>query len=269
MFSVLDNEFKIDGTFMKKIFVLLLCFFVAACVSNEPKMAGFQRQDILGDEITLAAWTKNIKPLKKLRIYIDGNAKSVGLFGKKKPTVETPVARFYAQKDTYPHIMYLARPCLFVNDSKCQPAVWEEGQFQEEIIDEMKSAIERTLKKYHIKEIELIGYDGGATMALLLATRLRDVDVKVITIAGILDVEQYALLNDVDLSDYSENPAKELFSLSQIHQVHFIGAKDKIFPTEYVKLFRENMPNPKHFEINVSQSATHDNWIEKNIKLSY
>ena len=98
MFSVLDNEFKIDGTFMKKIFVLLLCFFVAACVSNEPKMAGFQRQDILGDEITLAAWTKNIKPLKKLRIYIDGNAKSVGLFGKKSRQLKRRLPAFMRKK---------------------------------------------------------------------------------------------------------------------------------------------------------------------------
>ena len=103
---------------MKKIFILLLCFLATACVSNEPKMTGFQRQDVLGDEITLAAWTKNIKPLKKLRIYIDGNAKSTGLFGK-KPTIETPVASFYAQKDNYPHIMYLARPCLYIDNPKC------------------------------------------------------------------------------------------------------------------------------------------------------
>ena len=268
MFPVLDNELKIDGASMKKILTLCFCFLVAACVSSEPKMTGFKRQDILGEEITLAAWTKDIKPLKKLRIYIDGNAKSTGLFAQ-KPVVEMPVARFYAQKDTYPHIMYLARPCLFVDNPKCNSAVWQEGQFQEEIIDEMKAAIERTLKKYHIKEIELIGYDGGATMALLLSTRLKGVDVKVITIAGILDVEQYALLNDVDLSDYSENPAKELFSLSQIYQVHFIGAKDKTVPIEFVKLFRKNMPDPRHFEVNVVQSATHDNWIEKNFKLSY
>ena len=267
MLFALDNKFEIDGALMKKVFILLFCFCVAACVS-EPKMAGFQRKDILGDEVTLAAWTKNIKPLTKLRIYIDGNAKSVGLFGK-KPTVETPVARFYAQKDTYPHIMYLSRPCLYVDNPKCNPAVWEEGQFQEEIIDEMKAAIDRTLKKYHIKEIELIGYDGGATMALLLATRLKDVDVKVITIAGILNTEQYALLNDVDLSEYTQNPAKELFSLSHIHQVHFIGAKDKVVPIEFIKLFRKNMPDPLHFEVNVVQSATHDNWIEKNYKLSF
>ena len=254
---------------MKKFVILLFCLFVSACVSNEPKMDGFKRQEILGDEISLAVWTKNIKPLKKIRIYIDGNAEEQGLFSK-KPTIKTPVARFYAQKDTYPHIMYLARPCLFVDNPKCSPVVWNEGQFQEELVDEMKAAIERTLNKYHIKEVELVGYDGGATMALLLASRLKkDINIKVITIAGILDTEKYALLNDVDLSEYSQNPAKDGFSLSQIHQIHFVGAKDKVVPIEFVKLFRKNLVNPAHFEVNVVQSATHDNWIEKNYKLKY
>ena len=107
-------------------------------------------------------------------------------------------------------------------------------------------------------------------MALLVANRLvsKRVNVsKVITVAGILDTEQYALLTDEKFHENNANPAKEAFLVSQIPQVHMVGKLDKVVPATLVQVFKKKLLNPVSYEVHVYPSADHYNWAQ--FKMNY
>ncbi len=262
----MDNDFNADGDRMKKIFILLTLLFLSACVSGEPKINGFTSQEFIAKDIKLTGQVKEIKAGHKLRVYIDGNATTKGIF-KEKTSLGYPVAAQLAQKDKYPYILYLNRPCYFSKDARCTSLAWEEGKYLPEIIEEMRQALLRIQAKYHIPEFEFIGYDGGAAVALLLATRIKGTPVSVYTVSGILNTEQYALLMDEKLHRDTLNPASEGFSLSNIPQVHFVGGKDKQVPLALTKDYVKRVRNPVSMQIKSYPSADHFNWQQ--FKMEY
>lgn len=262
----MDNYFDFDGDKMKKLFILFALLILAGCAPSEPRIKGFKSQTFFANKIQLSGQVKEIKPGQKLRVYIDGNARTTGLF-KKRPTLDYPVAAELAQKDKYPYILYLNRPCYFMDNKLCTPEVWEAGRYLPEIVEEMTEALMRIQAKYRIPEFELVGYDGGAAIALLLSTRIKNTPVKVYTVAGILNTAHYALLADEDLHPDSLNPASEGFSLSNIPQVHFVGELDKQVPATLIKTdYVKRIPNPVLMQIKSYPSANHFNWAKFKIE---
>ena len=255
---------------MRKIFIVFVLLFLVGCVSNVPKMSGFTEKTYQGnDEFSLSGMEKNVKIGEKLRVYIDGDAKTGGLFAQ-KAVLEYPVAAELALKDTSPSILYLNRPCYFSDDEKCQPVVWKEGRYNPEIIDEMVFVLQNFVQKYHIPEIELVGYDGGAAVALLVASRLYNKKInvsKVITIAGILDTQHYASLTGEDLHSAALNPAREVYTLAKIPQLHIVGALDKKTPVSLVKVFKKKLGKATSFKVESYESADHYNWAK--FKINY
>ena len=257
----MDDNINLNGSKMKKVFFILILAFLTACTTSEPKIKGFSKQKFLAQNIELTGQVKEIKAGKKLRVYIDGNATTDGIF-KKKTALKNPVAAHLAQKDKYPYVLYLNRPCYFSDNSLCTPITWEEGRYLPEIIDEMKAALVRLQQKYKIPEFEFVGYDGGAAVALLLANRMKGTPVKVYTVAGILNTEQYALLMDEPLHTDTLNPAKETFQLSYIPQVHFVGGKDKQVPLVLTKDYTKRISKPVSLQVKSYPSADHFNWAQ-------
>ena len=267
MLFIVDRKFIPNGGCMKNILLYLISAFLLTACSSTPKMDGFTYQPIRTKNITIATWRKNVKPFKKLRIYIDGNAYTTG-FITKKPKMYNNVAMQLALKDNSDSIAYLGRPCYFIEQDVCKPVVWEEGKYAPEVIEEMKEVIQTWQKKYNLKEIEFVGYDGGAAIALSLATRMRNIKVnKVITIAGILDTKTDALYRDEDILTDSINPANETYLVSNIPQVHYVGGKDKIVPIIFTQNFVKKLPNPVSVQIKRLPNADHDNWAQ--FKLDY
>ncbi|MGN1091068.1 MAG: alpha/beta fold hydrolase [Alphaproteobacteria bacterium] len=254
---------------MKKIYILFIALFLTGCVSKAPELNGFKQQSYMGKELYLTGQEKNIKAGQKLRIYIDGNAETVGLFSK-KAALRNSIAAGLAQKDKSKSILYLNRPCYFSEDKKCLPVVWEEGKYMPEVIDEMVYVLSNLAEKYKIPEMEFVGYDGGGAVALLVATRLNGKKInvsKVITIAGILDTEQYARMMDEPLLEGSLNPAREGFSISKIPQLHIVGALDKKTPVFFAQELKKRMMNPVSYKVQSYASADHDNWLK--FKMDY
>ena len=266
MFLVVDNDFDFNGDKMKKLFILFALLILVACAPSEPKIKGFTSQTFLADKIELSGQVKEIKPGQKLRVYIDGDARTTGFF-KKRPTLDYPVAAELAQKDKYPYILYLNRPCYFTENEACTPEAWESGRYLPEIVDEMRMVLLKIQAKYRIPEFEFVGYDGGAAIALLLATRIKNTPIKVYTVGGILNTTQYALLTDEILHPETLNPAAEGFSLSNIPQVHLVGAKDKQVPLFLTEDYVKRVPNPVSMQVKSYLSADHFNWV--NFKIQY
>ncbi|MBO7332589.1 MAG: hypothetical protein J6U64_02865 [Alphaproteobacteria bacterium] len=246
-----------------KRFLCLILFLLCGC-ANMPSSRQMRYQTITTDNLRLAMWVKNPHPDKKLRIYIEGDASS-RLFSN-HGVVSNPVAFKMAEKDSYPNTVYLSRPCYYIDQDICQEIIWKEGRFMPEIIEEMNKIIERLRKRYRPTEIELIGHDGGGTIALLLATRIKSMPVKVITFAGILNTELYALYREEVFHPESLNPANEVYMLSNIPQVHYIGGKDTVYPNSFSVEFIKKIPNPVSAQLKRVRGANHTNWADFNLQ---
>ncbi len=77
--------------------------------------------------------------------------------------------------------------------------------------------------------IELIGYSGGAAIAVALAARRKDVTLMV-TVAGNLDTEAVNRYHRDDAMPASLNPVSLSPQLAGLPQLHLVGARDKLIP---------------------------------------
>jgi pimeloyl-ACP methyl ester carboxylesterase len=101
---------------------------------------------------------------------------------------------------------------------------------------------------YHAKNIILIGYSGGGTVAALVAAKRTDV-IRLITVAAILDVKQWVRQKSLTPLYGSLNPADEWNKLASIPQTHWVGAKDRVVPKEVAFAFAQHFPKTQKPEI--------------------
>ena len=230
-----------------KYFTLLLFFFLTAC-STRPHGPDWTEKTIKTKYLSFQVWEKNVQEGGDLRLYIEGDG---------SPTPERPIAFELAKRDSHPNVIYISRPCQYVNCAEClNPALWHEERFNEEIVNEMKSLVVHLSHKYKSPALDLIGYDGGGTMAMLLATRIPV--RQVITVGGILDTKDYADSQDIILNGL--NPANFRSSLSSVPQVHYVGSADKITPSYMAENFVNRLNNPLSAVIKSVPGATHTDW---------
>ncbi len=244
---------------MKYFVLIILCLFIGACALFPPNPTGFKKNLIETKYLTFSIWEKEgIQAKKPLRIYLEGDG---------NPNPSNMIALYYAQKDPSKNVVYVARPCQWTDDKICneKPEIYREQRFHPEIMRETEEILLLIINKYQATSVELVGYDGGATVALNLAHRL---PVKrIITIAGILDTESYTYTtNSTEMPD-AENPADNLLALSQIPQIHYVGSEDKITPPKVAERFVRNMNAPKSAIVKKVSGVAHDNW--KGIALDY
>ena len=230
-----------------KYFVLLLTFCLCACV-NRPHDPEWTEKTIKTKYLSFQVWEKDVHEGGDLRLYIEGDG---------SPMPDRPIAFELAQRDPNPNVIYISRPCQYVDCEECKnPALWQEERFNEEIVNEMKSLVVHLSHKYKSPALDLIGYDGGGTMALLLATRIPV--RQVITIGGILDTKTYA--SDQGITLNGMNPLRFLNTLSAVKQVHYVGTEDTKTPPQHAEYFVTRLKDPLSAVIKSVPGATHTDW---------
>lgn len=256
----MDGKPDIYGGQMKKLFCLMVSFMLSACSFIRPAPSGFQEVQIETENyLTLNVWEKDtIKKGQILRLYIEGDG---------NPNPGDKIALYYAEQDPYDNVIYIARPCQWSNDKICKknPKLYQEQRFHPEILREMEELISYLIRKYQAKGIELIGYDGGGLVAMEIATHIQT--KRVITIAGILDLNAYVHYNDVAEMPDAFNPADKLGVLSDIEQIHYVGTLDEITPARVAERFVAKMNNPKSAVVKRVKGVNHTNW--KGVALDY
>lgn len=238
---------------MKKLyFILGLCLCICACSSVPKTPQGFKSSIIETEHFSFQIFEKeNIKRNKPIRFYIEGDG---------NPHPKSAVALKLAEKDPADNVIYLSRPCQYIDSAACQnSAVYKEARFHEEIFNEMEELTAFLMKKYKTPSIELVGYDGGGTMALLLATKLPRV-TRVITVAGILDVDAYTKHNNLPALTESLNPADKRNIIAQIPQIHYVGGQDEITTRRMAERFVARLQNPKSAVVKVVPAMNHSDW---------
>ncbi len=246
---------------MKARYILITAFLLSGCISMPPSDGQFEEKQIETAHFSIAVWEKkNIQKGQPLRLYFEGDG---------NPNPSHQVAFDLASADRTNNVIYVARPCQWVKSKICQkqPEIYKNSRFDPDIMKEMQELTEYLMHKYHAPMVELIGYDGGAVVALNMATKVPT--KRVITVAGITDINAYLDLNDLPQiePDNMENPVDNLAMLADIPQVHYVGKEDEITPRRLAERFVARMKNPKSAVVKVVPDADHTNW--RGILLDY
>ena len=221
-------------------FLLAVCVGITANDMQIVKPANSNRYSVA----TLQKITDQNSPV---HIYIEGDGHSFDFLGRatNDPTPRSRFMRRMADADNSPNVAYIARPCQFVMDEKCNVSDWTTGRFSRTMVDSVADAIKTIAGA---RPVILIGYSGGAMISGLIIQKHPEIDVKKwITIAGVLnhaDWTQY--FNDTPLI-HSLN----LNTLPHLPQTHYIAEKDEVVPNSLSKQWvKENnikiIKNAKH-----------------------
>lgn len=173
---------------------------------------------------------------QSLHVYIEGDGSPwirrtrIAL----DPTPRRPLALQLMTKDFQADTLYLGRPCYFnhsrygLADSNCQPELWTSHRYAISVVESMTQALQYAVDLSVYREIVLIGYSGGGTLAMLIAPRLEG-EVRLITLGANLDTDAWTQHHGYTPLYGSLNPALEV-SRSDLPQVHLIGSEDKTVP---------------------------------------
>ncbi|MCI5060738.1 MAG: alpha/beta hydrolase [Alphaproteobacteria bacterium] len=273
---------------IQKIFILALCFalLAGACTlktelkqqtaNHIARPAFMVERDIQAGAFTLKAWERMHAPMEVATIYIEGDGITPRTHGKlhqhpdwvnNNPTPINPVALHLASRDQSKNLAYLARPCQFLKNPEnqgCARTYWEENRFAPEVIASYDQALNDIADLYNVTGFHVVGYDGGANIAAVLAAKRQDI-LSLRTVAGNLnpDHESSNLIhrplagNAVLAIDYASG-------LAMVPQHHFIGAADEYIQPGVYHSFRQMLGLSECVHYSLVPDADHTRgWVEK------
>ena len=220
----------------------------------------FKKEYIKTDLCTLTTFCKITSPGKPITIYIEGDG--AAWLSRHElsddPTPRNLLVLSLAVVDSSENVAYVARPGQLTVFGKpdCNPAYWSERRFSKEVINAMNSAINNLKNKSQSKEINIIGYSGGAAIAVIIAAQRNDI-ASLRTIAGNLDSEAVNRYHNVSILQGSMNPIDFAGKISHIPQRHFVGSKDKVVPQFIAQSFVKQEGDKNYDRITIVSNATH------------
>jgi hypothetical protein len=222
------------------------------------------------DGFVLTAYARLNNPNQPIHVYIEGDG--LAWFSRYQlstdPTPREAVGLALAAQDTASNVLYLAKPCQF-NDFKttpCDSAYWSNKRFAPQVISAMNNELQTFINAENVQKIHLIGYSGGAAIAVLIAAQRDDV-LSLRTVAGNLDHHYVNQFHHVNLMPESLNAIDVANKISHIPQLHFVGANDQVIPPEVANRFiKRQLTQPKAAQCAavIRVDAEHQKyWIEK------
>ncbi len=105
----------------------------------------FTYKEIQTDSYRLASRQKIADKKAPVRIYIEGDGYAFNHLGQPttNPTPRGTFLRKIAFNDPNANIVYLARPCQFVEDRLCTQKDWTTGRFSQDIVNSTTQAIKK------------------------------------------------------------------------------------------------------------------------------
>ena len=251
-----------------RIAQILACLFLGGCAS--PGLDQLSRQ--LPTDTHLQAL--NSAPLmllaakqpaaggQRLRIYIEGDGRA--WITRYKPSLDpTPHSTWFAQlamDDPQPSL-WLARPCQYIKSPNCNVRHWTNERFSQEVIDSFEQALDQLKMEYGNTQFELVGYSGGAAVALLLAARRNDIH-SVYTLAGNLSPQRWTEQLRLSPLSGSLEPSHYKAQLRHIPQRHLSGAEDKVIPSNLALDWQQTLASPCLEVISLPSVDHHTGWAQ-------
>lgn len=222
--------------------------------------AWMARRDVHTDSFDLMAFERMHERSAPATLYIEGDGKAHvsrahHLF---IATPVNPVSLHLASKDKAENLGYLGRPCQYTEEFKkdenpsifCGDHYWTSSQemFGPVVLKGYNDALDIMKKRYGITGFNLVGYDGGATIAAKLAAERGDV-LSLRTVAPRFDMK---ILEG------------DLVKLRSVPQHHFIGGADTITPPAVLHTYLQALGETKCAEYTLIQEAEHEKgWVDK------
>ncbi|MGR7922469.1 alpha/beta hydrolase family protein [Zobellella denitrificans] len=196
--------------------------------AEQTARAGGLRPLAVESRLPVAAWGRLTPESRRVHVYLEGDGTAWRGGGRPAldPTPRYPVALRLAAQDEHEAVLYLGRPCQYRMEPSrgCHFSVWTSERFAH--VAALEEAIGQWLGPE--RELVLVGFSGGANMAVQLAARLPNV-VGLITVAGNLDAEAFRRYHRLPAEAYGNNAAL-LGELAQLPQLHYSGGQDRVIP---------------------------------------
>jgi dienelactone hydrolase len=205
------------------------------------KSGGLIRGQVQTDSFVLTTFYQITRPDLPLTVYIEGDgfAWRTRSQPSMNPTPRKPQGLELASVDPAPNRVYLARPCQFTPmaaNPRCEVDYWTSKRFAEDVVVAMNQAVSHYARQVPGQPINLVGYSGGAAIAVLIAARRHDV-ATLRSVAGNLDTAEVNRLHRVTAMPESLNAIDVASQISTLPQIHYYGSEDKIVPSTIAQRF--------------------------------
>ena len=251
---------------MKKIIILFL--LITSCASQNIDQRIDHIKELNNSEFkefiyqnTFAIYSlQKVNNNQEVVVYIEGDGLSwIDRFTPSSdPTPTNPLAFKLAKLDKSPNVIYLARPCQYVQNNQCQKETWTKLQYSNGIISNYIKIL-KEVKNVH-STVHLVGYSGGSVIAMYLAS-IKELNIKsVTTVAGNIKPGEFTRMLNISPYRTSLNLRDIEKNIQSISQTHYYGNKDKVIPEKlHLNYQARNLNNPclKFTKV----KASHDkNW---------
>lgn len=224
----------------------------------------YERQ-IPAGVFNLTAYERMHERFKPATIYIEGDGELTTDFrmDSKNPTPRNPVALHLATKDKAENVAWIARPCQYYGIEECSEAYWNNERYSPEVVSAYNIALDEIKRRYDIEGFHLIGFDGGAAVAAILAAQRNDI-LTLRTVAGNLNTTLYASEHQIPPLAGSLNPADFAHKLADLPQTHYIGGQDEVISPALLHSYLQAVGPSNCVQYHFIQEAEHDQgWVEK------
>ncbi len=259
---------------------LLSCLVLAGCNPIQTRIdsandltddSGFIKEVISTSHFKLVSYQNITLTDTAGTFYIEGDG--LAWLSRKRvspnPTPKNPVALKLALNDPSANVIYLARPCQYVDlktEKQCHSDYWTTKRFAPEVVASMGEAITQIKQSAKLNKIRLVGYSGGGAIAAMLAATRNDV-IDLRTVAGNLDIALFAQVHNVTPLTGSLNPVDFVKDLVAIPQTHFVGLDDNVIPTKIAESYKDRFArfdvNLRCFSIHKVDNASHSSgWLK-------
>jgi predicted esterase len=264
----------ISDLIKRAVFYTALFLFMLNCITGcntSPKqyLGELAQQSSINQQITintntfqLYGWARN-NHTKNTNIYIegDGQAWEDPWTISPDPSPPDPMAFRIALADPRTDsILYIARPCQYIMDKRCEIYDWTSARFGPKVLKAFDEALDQVKQKWQIKTFTLHAYSGGAIIALLLASQRSDVR-SVVTFAPLLDPKEWVRYHQYSPLLDSLHPLNVSTLLRKLNQQHFIGQHDEIVPYATSQRYFDAIPlshlNSVHL---IPEYGHHSDW---------
>jgi dienelactone hydrolase len=239
----------------KKWLILLLCLFeLLACTSPSKHFSqvadtfgfygfsvntGLFEHQLYANQAVIQSSSN-----QKLHIYLDGDGTpwEQQRWVADDPTSRNPLILKLMHQDKSAAI-FLGRPCYhgFSKTTACHPKYWTSHRYSQAVVNSLVAALKKCLVKYPFKQLVLMGYSGGGTLAALIAPYFPEMTT-LVTVAANLDVDAWSHYHGYSPLSESLNPAT--FALNaRIRQIHLAGLKDTVVPAWIIKTYVDKQVN--------------------------
>lgn len=204
---------------------------------------------------------------------------------KRDPTPMNPVALHLATRDLSRNVVWLAQPCQYTQTTgarDCAAALHSTHRFSPQIVEAMNLALTNIKRRYGATKFHLVGYSGGATIAVALAA-MRDDIADIRTINGVLDngvmttylnnimaekkTGLYRRKEDprpIYMLGGSFNAVERAPYIARIPQVHFVGVWDEYPSQMMAESFISAQGASSCGRVSIVDKADRDaGWVEK------